>query len=121
MSYFCFGVSIFKEVPILRWSNGIHELSLFVFYFLFFLIFFSVFSKELFLILNSFSVIIIDNSLNLRWFLALEGLEKNGVLNILNNHIIHIFKLLCSFEPLFSISFVIVAIPYPKSSISFSI
>ena len=90
--------SVFKEVPVIWWSNSVDELSLFDFGFgICFKFVATIFAFKSFFFKNTLIMIVFDNLFNFIWFNSFKTFEQYIILDILKNHVIYVFKLLGSF------------------------
>lgn len=113
---------ILKEIPVIWWANCVDELSLFIFSFCSSLIFItSIFAFKSFCFINSVKKIIFNLCLDFVRLYSLKTFKQNRVLDILEDHIIDMFQLFGSFDPLFLILLIVVAIPDPISTINLSL
>jgi hypothetical protein len=109
--------SILEEVPVVWGSNSVHEFSLLTFNLLSLFVFFSFFAKKLLLVHDSFSMVVLNNLLDLGGFSTFISLEEDVIFDVLQDHIVDVLQVLGRLKPLLLISFIKVAIPYPVSSI----
>ena len=112
---------ILEEVPHLWWSHLIQLLQLLLVFGGLFEVLFRTLLPQFLLISNSFGLVVVDERLNLAFFQRLEGLEKDVVLDILENLIIDMLQRLNCVEPLRLVLFVEIAFPYPVPPESFSL
>lgn len=90
--------SVFKEVPVIWWSNSVDELSLFDFGFgICFKFGSTIIAFKSFFFKNTLIMIVFDNLFNFIWFNSFKTFEQYIILDILKNHVIYVFKLLGSF------------------------
>ena len=105
--------AVFKEVPIMRRANLVHELTLLALHLRFLLEHFGILCHQL-LHLGNLRIVVVFNSLSdLLRFHSLEALEENIVLDILKHVVVDVLQSLGRVQPLLLVLQVEVSVPDP--------
>ena len=116
MLYVVVGVLVvFKEVPVLGWTELVHELPLLHMLVGHLLVLFSFFAAVGFLPGDSLFLVVFDEVAKLvsLELISLETLQQNKVLDILAHMLVDVFKRLNSSEPSVLLFGVVVLVPDP--------
>ena len=109
---------VFKEVPVLGWTELVHELPLLHMLVSYLLVLFSFFAAVGFLPGDSLFLVVFDEVAKLvsLELISLETLQQNKVLDILAHMLVDVFKRLHSLEPGVLLLWIVVTLPHPGST-----